>query len=127
MAERMKARREALGLSQAKLGQRLKPPMSDVQVSNYETGRRSPDAHALRDLAVALECSSDHLLGLMPAVSAEAREKPAKQALGSKTPEPPGEMPTLEQAQDDARRRGRRYMLFAGQAYRLRADGWEPV
>jgi transcriptional regulator with XRE-family HTH domain len=124
LAERLKARREALGLSQAKLGQRLNPPMSDVQVSNYETGRRSPDSHALRDLAVALECSADHLLGLK---EQEARPAKALQDLSTRTPKPEKPAGTLEEAQAQARRMRKTYLRWEGQEWRLRKDGWEPA
>lgn len=37
---------------------------STQTVSNWETGQRVPRADMLRDLCIALRCSSDYLLGL---------------------------------------------------------------
>lgn len=62
LAERIRSRREALGMSQDKLADAIEG--SDVQISHYECGRRVPSVARLRDLAKALRCTSDWLLGL---------------------------------------------------------------
>jgi len=64
IAERVRERRDALGLSQDEVAQRLGPKASRVQVSHYECQRRTPTAAVVRALAVALRCSADWLLGL---------------------------------------------------------------
>jgi transcriptional regulator with XRE-family HTH domain len=52
---RMRERREALGLSQAKLGQKLE--ISFQQVQKYESGRNRVSAARLFDICEALELS----------------------------------------------------------------------
>jgi transcriptional regulator with XRE-family HTH domain len=119
---RMLARRTQLGLSQADVATRMGGKASLEQVSHYEHERRSPGAQAIVDLARALECSTDYLLGVT------AQDPPALQALDTRTPKPVKEsMPTLEGHLATARRRGLRYTIYGGQPWRLRQDGWEPV
>jgi transcriptional regulator with XRE-family HTH domain len=62
MAKRIKARREALGWSQEELARQMGG--GEMQVSHYECERRTPSAAALKELAKALGCSADYLLGL---------------------------------------------------------------
>ncbi len=65
LAKRLKERREALGLSQADLAERMKSPhASRAQLSHYESDRRTPSLGVLRDLCKALKCSADWLLGM---------------------------------------------------------------
>lgn len=63
LAERVRAKRAALGLSQTELAKRLKWHPS--WVSQIECGRREPSAHNLSLLAGALGCKVD---ALCPAV-----------------------------------------------------------
>lgn len=46
--------REKAGLTQAQLGARLNPPVSDVTVSRWETGKRRPDLDVLAAISEAL-------------------------------------------------------------------------
>lgn len=139
LAERLKARRNALGLSQADLGKRMKHPISDVQVSNYESARRSPDALALRDLAEALECTADYLLGLSPIVAPKASQQKPEPVpmvfplpnlgrpltpLPEKTTERPS---TVEEQLALAKAQGKTWHTINGRDYKLTRAGWEPV
>lgn len=54
--------REAKQLTQEQLGKRLDPPVSDVTVSRWETGKRRPDLNALAAIAEALGTSLASLL-----------------------------------------------------------------
>ncbi len=123
MGQRMRARREALKLSQADVAKAVGGKTSLEQIGHYEHERRSPGAQMIVDLARVLQCSTDYLLGVPLTVP------PALQALGTKTPAPAKVegMPTLEEAQAHARRKGQRYIIYDGHPYRLRPDGWEPV
>ena len=57
---RLTAAREAAGISIAD-----RAGLSISTVYGYETGRRTPQADQLAELAKALGCSSDYLLGLV--------------------------------------------------------------
>lgn len=46
--------REKYGLTQAQLGERLDPAVSDVTVSRWETGKRRPDLDTLAAIAEAI-------------------------------------------------------------------------
>ena len=131
LAERIKARREALDLTQSEVGKRMKPAISDVQVSNYESGRRSPSAKSLRDLALALECSADYLLGLSPIVAPGAAKKQRTPFplpdLGRPLTPLPGKVDPLESLFRQAEAQGIGYVTMDGKPYRKRKGGWEPV
>lgn len=61
--DRLKAAREARGLTQAELAERA--GMAAVHVSHLETGvKPNPAVPTLVRLATALRCSADYLLGL---------------------------------------------------------------
>ncbi len=64
LPERIKVRRESLGLSQPELAHLMGGLASRAEVSQYENGRRQPSAAKLIDLSRALQCSTDWLLGL---------------------------------------------------------------
>lgn len=69
LAKRLRERREALSLSREALAERMRAKAkaehaSAVQISHYECDRRTPSAAALRDIAKALRCSADWLLGI---------------------------------------------------------------
>jgi transcriptional regulator with XRE-family HTH domain len=65
LAARVKERREAKGWSQAELAERMTGDRgAALQISHYECERRTPSASALKDLARALGCSADYLLGM---------------------------------------------------------------
>lgn len=55
------ARRKAVGLTQAELGERL--GITAQSVSNWERGETMPDTGLLQDLALILDTSADELLG----------------------------------------------------------------
>lgn len=61
--ERLKSRRERLGLSQQELGDRV--GMAYQAISRYEANRSEPSAETLAKMAAALEVSADYLLGLV--------------------------------------------------------------
>lgn len=76
---RLRSRREQLGLSQRDLAQRMDPTFMNVDrrikikcplkrsvaaISRYERGLRMPKVDRLRQLAIALKCSIDWLVGL---------------------------------------------------------------
>lgn len=61
-ARRLRARREALGLSQQDLAARVRKTVG--LVSGLERGVRGCTAATLRALAIGLACSADHLLRL---------------------------------------------------------------
>lgn len=67
-AERLKACREAAGLTQAAFAERLKVPLRTMQ--NYEQGRREPVIEMLVPIARALGVTVDELLAV-----GEARPK----------------------------------------------------
>lgn len=56
LASRVKARREACGMSQSDLGNALEPPMVQPSISKIEMGLWLPSADVIRRLAEALEC-----------------------------------------------------------------------
>lgn len=65
LAKRLRERRESLGLSQDELADLMRNQNATrAQISHYECNRRTPAAAAIKDLAKALKCSSDWLLGL---------------------------------------------------------------
>lgn len=62
LAERLKAQRNRLGLSQKIVAERLN--LSPSVVSSYESGERTPSLEVLVRLASLYGCSSDYLLGI---------------------------------------------------------------
>lgn len=76
--DRLRTMRERAGMSQDDLGQA--GGVSLRQIGRYETGEAEPTAHVLAQMAKALNCSADYLLGLvddptaiMPDMDAEMR------------------------------------------------------
>lgn len=61
LKERLKERREQLGLSQKALAE--KTGVVQQTIAGYETGSRKPDSDIINVLADVLECSTDYLLG----------------------------------------------------------------
>lgn len=59
--EKLKKRREELGLSQTDLAGKVY--LSQQLISAYELGVRTPGMETLSALADALDCSTDYLLG----------------------------------------------------------------
>ena len=59
--ERLKERREQVGLSQAELARKIYTTQQII--SYYEAGERQPSVEMLRALADVLGCSTDYLLG----------------------------------------------------------------
>lgn len=62
IGERIKARRKQLELTQADLA--FESDTSQGAISRYELGINEPTADAIITLALALNCSTDYLLGL---------------------------------------------------------------
>ena len=60
--ERFKNIRQASSLSRLELS--IKTDISEKQIKNIETGRCGPSIDSLIRLSIALEVSSDYLLGL---------------------------------------------------------------
>lgn len=61
LKERLKTRREALGLSQSDLARSL--GLTPQAVSAYENGVRRADGDVIAAIADVLKCSADYLLG----------------------------------------------------------------
>lgn len=59
--QRLKARREEMGLTQEELANKL--GCKQQTVAAWETGMNKPNTDALTILADALDCSADYLLG----------------------------------------------------------------
>lgn len=62
VAEQIRTRREAMGLTRTQLGQRF-GDKTGKNVGFWEKGRSLPSAYSLCDLADVFECSVDELLG----------------------------------------------------------------
>jgi transcriptional regulator with XRE-family HTH domain len=62
LGERIKRRREQLGISQQSMAESLKT--SQNQIYRYEKGTNSPTAQVIIDIARILEVSTDWLLGI---------------------------------------------------------------
>jgi len=81
MGERLRSRREQLGLTQAELARLVDVPQS--RLSEYECGRnQGMTLHTARKFAVALRCSIDYLAGLYEGYDADtvAAKAPAAAA-----------------------------------------------
>jgi transcriptional regulator with XRE-family HTH domain len=61
LADRMKARRTALDLTQEDIA--VRAHMQKSAISQYELAKRLPYVPNLIDLCDALECSADYLIG----------------------------------------------------------------
>ena len=72
--ERLKAARELRHLSQAALAERAGTPATTI--SHFEAGARKPSFDSLRRLAMALEVTTDYLLGLAEAPTQNAETDP---------------------------------------------------
>lgn len=62
--ERLKARREAINMSQSDLARAL--GIDPQRISAYECGTRKADGDTIAAIADALKCSADYLLGRTP-------------------------------------------------------------
>lgn len=67
LAKKIREAREARGLTQAELGARLNPSMSQSGVANWELGFRVPPASALSQLAEVLDIDAGEMLHLAAA------------------------------------------------------------
>jgi transcriptional regulator with XRE-family HTH domain len=74
LGRRISDARERRGLSQAKLGEMLKPPVTRASIANVESGKQRVLAHTLVDLAAALGIS---VADLIPDALPQA-ERPSK-------------------------------------------------
>jgi transcriptional regulator with XRE-family HTH domain len=72
--ERLKAARELRHLSQAALAERAGSPATTI--SHFEAGSRKPSFDSLRRLAMALEVTTDYLLGLAEAPTQNVETDP---------------------------------------------------
>lgn len=66
LGRQVRSRRTALGWSQARLGEALRPPMTRASIANIEAGQQRVLLHTALDLAAALEVRFDDLLGRGP-------------------------------------------------------------
>lgn len=73
---RMRQRRCALGITQAVAERRADMPARNWD--HYEAGRRMPKADTLARIALALETTTDHLVGLSDEPSPRLRRVGAK-------------------------------------------------
>jgi len=90
MGERLRSRREQLGLTQAELARVVGVPQS--RLSEYECGRnQGMTLHTACKFAVALRCSIDYLAGLSAGLEADtgAAPPPAPAARERGAPPPP--------------------------------------
>lgn len=60
---RIKARRIALGLSQADVGNGMDPPMQKSSITNIERGNQRIQLHTLVQIAAELETTPHELIG----------------------------------------------------------------
>jgi len=61
IANRIKAKRKGLGLSQTELSNRIN--ISQSSINQYEKGVKTPSVPILRKIALSLDTSVDYLLG----------------------------------------------------------------
>lgn len=73
-ASRLKEARDLRGMSQAALAEKAKLPVTSI--SHFEGDARKPSFDNLRNLAVALEVSTDFLLGLDDSPKKAASDDP---------------------------------------------------
>lgn len=64
LGERIKQVRTFLGYTQEELANLV--GVSRVSIGNYERNSRIPDSNTLKEIAIALETTSDYLLGKLP-------------------------------------------------------------
>ena len=62
IADNIRELRKHRGLTQEELAERLH--LTPQAVSRWETGKTLPDAERIIDLATALNCSADEILGI---------------------------------------------------------------
>lgn len=147
LGERLRSRREALGLSQGELADRItaqrrkrQRPVNRISMSLFENDKRIPSAASLVELADALQCSVDYLLGRIDVPEGttassspqEGTTAPKAPAVPTQAPKPPEaseseEGPTLEAMQAKAEREGRTTVVWRGRLYMRRRHGWESV
>ena len=63
VAERLRARMEALGLSARQVGELCEPPLDQRTISTYITGRRDASTRTKRELARVLHTTVAYLVG----------------------------------------------------------------
>lgn len=73
IGQRMKERREALGLTLAELGERLK--LEPQAVHRYEKGLNDPRSELVARIAIELGVTADWLLGLVDEPNSRLMEK----------------------------------------------------
>ena len=80
LGDRVKRRRERLGLTQEELGQKARvrrPTISELE--NHR--RKTVSSEVLRRLALALGCTADYLLGMYTDEDEDSEREPADVAL----------------------------------------------
>jgi transcriptional regulator with XRE-family HTH domain len=145
LGERLRSRREALGLSQGDLAERItaqrrkrQKPVNRISMSLFENDKRIPSAASLVELADALQCSVDYLLGRIDQpTGTTAASSPQEATTAPKAPIAPAEPPkptegteggpSLEAMQAQADKAGRNTVLWRGRLYMRRRQGWESV
>ncbi len=85
MGERLRSRREQLGLTQADVVRLVGVPQS--RLSEYECGKnQGMTLHTARKFAVALRCSIDYLAGLYEGYDAETVAAPTPPTAAASVP-----------------------------------------
>ena len=80
LGDRIKERRQSLCLSQAELAQKLH--CTQAALSQYENGNREPGLQELKQIALALNTSTDYLLGVTHIKTVDANIKMIGNYLG---------------------------------------------
>ena len=102
LGEAIRQAREVVGMSQAELARRI--GISKNAMNDIETGDADPRASRIRAIALALDVSSDFLLGLAVAYQRMNRTQEAIQRVSARvgitlpTPQPPAKRPRTRKA-----------------------------
>jgi DNA-binding XRE family transcriptional regulator len=84
LGQRLLDHRKKLKLTQAQLGEQLKPPLTRASIANIEAGNQGVLAHTLVQLARALKVSVSDLLPAEPASGNAGLRDKVQEELGEK-------------------------------------------
>jgi transcriptional regulator with XRE-family HTH domain len=88
LGRRVADARDRRGMTQAQLGEKLKPPVTRASIANVESGKQRVLAHTLVDLAAALEVAvTDLLPNTTPRPPGPSRAEVASELLKEDIPE----------------------------------------
>jgi len=76
LGNRLRAMRDLADMSQSAVAKEI--GLNTMSILNYETGKRVPDAEALRKFAQLYGCTADYLLGLADSANLEAERESEK-------------------------------------------------